>query len=251
MPLLLSGLSKRTPQHQAVALRVVTQALSSLQPAPGGSYSQVTVPGCSSPVNAVNLIPVDPVDRQLFLRHALKLLLYQRPSSGGRALIQTPLGLANAATAAMPAAAAAAAATADALRAQPGLSGADVAALEEKGVPHQEVLIKQKLGLLSLLAAAAAGMPGNAVAAAEAAAAAAATAGGSNAPAAAADATEGMDVDQPAAAAAARDGTNGSSSSTGVFLTSEELLLPLLAASCDPYEAVARSVVCCAVYVQC
>jgi hypothetical protein len=57
VPLLLSGLSRRSPQHQAVALRVITTALSALQPAAGGSYSQVTVPGCSSPVNAVNLLP--------------------------------------------------------------------------------------------------------------------------------------------------------------------------------------------------
>ena len=199
--------------------------------------------------NRLVVLPTESTDRQLFLSHCLKLLLYQRPSSGGRVQLQTSLGLANAAAA--PAAAAAAAATAaaaDALRAQPGLSGADVAALEEKGVPEQEQLIKQKLGVLSVLAAAAAGMPGNAVAAAAAAAATAAAAAGSNdgsnaaaaAAAAAASGDEGMDVDQPAAAAAGANGDSSSSSSTAQFLTSEELLLPLLAASCDPYEAVSR-----------
>lgn len=107
VPLLLSGISKRAPQHQAVALRVITQALSALQPAAGGSYSQVTVPGSTAPVKAVQLLPSDPADRQMFLTHALKLLLYQRPSSGGKGLVNTPLGLANAAAAAAGAAGAA------------------------------------------------------------------------------------------------------------------------------------------------
>jgi len=85
------------------------------------------VPGWSSPI-AGDLIPVKSADRQLFLRHALKLLLYQFASSGGRGTHPYPLGSESAMAAMLPPLrrpAAAVAATADALRAQPGLLRAD------------------------------------------------------------------------------------------------------------------------------
>eukprot|EP00878_Enallax_costatus_P020969 GHUV01022185.1.p1 GENE.GHUV01022185.1~~GHUV01022185.1.p1 ORF type:complete len:557 (+),score=262.61 GHUV01022185.1:128-1798(+) len=240
VPLLLDGLASRPPQHRAVALRVVTAALALLKPAPAGSYSEVvaaapaaTAAGSSSstvstPINAPSLLPAAAADRQLLLDHALKVLLYQRPSSGNRAPA-TPLGLANAA-------AVGGAPAAPAAPPPPGLSSADVAALEEKGVPAQDSLIQLKLGLLCLLGAAAAGVPGNAAAAAKAASSApAAVAVTRSEPGDNTAAAGSMEVDQQQPAAA-----GNSKALSGVFLTSEELLLPLLAASCDPYEAVAR-----------
>jgi hypothetical protein len=280
VPLLLSGISKRAQQHRAVALRVATAALSMLQQAPGGSYSQViakTISSSSSsskPVRAVSLLPPAAEDRAMLLSHALKVMLYQRPSSGSRAP-PTPLGLANAAAAAAGSNAPASAAAAAAVPPPAGLSTADVALLEEKGVSSQDQLVALKLGLLALLGGAAAGMPGNAPAvnaAAAAAAAAGATAAGvpSNAPAvsaasaaaagvavgngsgtgsgAAAGSSNGgasgggdgaaMDVDSQAGEGAAATAAAGVPSAG--YLSSEELLLVLLAASCDPYEAVAR-----------
>lgn len=234
MPLLLTGISTRPAQHKAVALRAVTAALSLLQPAPGGSYSQVVAAGSSTPINAVSLLPPAAADRAVLLSHALKLMLYQRPSSGSRAPA-TPLGLASAA-------AGLAAAAAPAAPPPAGLSAADVAALEEKGVPSQDVLIKQKLGLMAVLAGAAAGMPGNAAAKpgshASASAPTPAPLGGSS------TGNAEMEVDgqqpQPKGAAQAASAPPGD-----VCLSAEELLLVLLAASCDPYEAVARWAPCC------
>jgi hypothetical protein len=254
VPLLLNGLAARPSQQQAVALRVASTALSQLQAAAGGTYGQVKVPGSSSFLDALSLLPAAPVDRQLLLGQALKLMLYQRPSSATRPVVATPLGLASAAAAAAADPAAASAAAAAAGPPPAGLSAADVKMIQEKGVPTQEQLSKQKLGMLCLLAAAAAAMPGNAAAAA----------GGSSsssvplAHAAAAQDTMGTAVEQQqqqqqrqqsgtAVAAAAADCTaSGSSSGSSAngrasgYLTSEELLLPLLAASCDPYEAVSR-----------
>ncbi|KAF6252865.1 proteasome stabiliser ECM29 [Scenedesmus sp. NREL 46B-D3] len=252
VPLLLSGVARRPKQHRVVALRVATAALSHLQQAPGGSYSQVVAvtsttsssassSGSSSSssraVSAVSLLPTSPEDRALLLSHALKVMLYQRPSSGNMAP-PTPLGLANAAAANNAPAAALAAAPPP-----PGLSSADVALLEEKGVPSQEQLVKLKLGLLGLLGGAAAGMPGNASAAAAGAAGssraspsskAGASAGSSGAGAGSAAASMDVDTQQGQAAAVAAAGA------PAAYLSSEELLLVLLAASCDPYEAVAR-----------
>jgi hypothetical protein len=262
-----------------VALRVATAALSLLQQAPGGSYSQVVAvtakasntPGSSSssskPVSAVSLLPPSAEDRAVLLSYALKVMLYQRPSSGNKAP-PTPLGLAIAAAAAAAAASnAPAAAAAAAVPPPAGLSVADVALLEEKGVPSQEALVRLKLGLLALLAGAAAGMPGNASAAAASAAGATASskAGAPGAPAlgvpgnassaaAAAGATASSKggaaaggsgaADGGAAAAMEVDAQQGEGAEAvapaAVYLSSEELLLVLLAASCDPYEAVAR-----------
>jgi hypothetical protein len=272
VPLLLSGLSQRPSQQQAVVLRVVMTALSQLQPAPGGTYSQVTVPsprssagqgtgsGGSKPgvrvvISGPSLLPASAADRQAFLGHALKLLLYQRPSrTGGRATQHTPLGLAAAAAAAATGgagdvgaltAAAGLAGAGAAPPPPPGLSAADVALLEETGVPEQDALIKQKLGVLCLLAATAAGMPGNAAPAAAASGAGAAAgsraaAGDSAAPTAAAAQDAGadeMDVDDQQQQ---QQQTQTQARKQEVWLSSEELLLPLLAAACDPYEAVAR-----------
>uniref|UniRef100_A0A383W1Y8 Proteasome component Ecm29 N-terminal domain-containing protein n=1 Tax=Tetradesmus obliquus TaxID=3088 RepID=A0A383W1Y8_TETOB len=254
VPLLLSGISRRAQQHRAVALRVATAALSLLQQAPGGNYSQVIAvtdkssrssSSSSKPVAAVSLLPPAPEDRAVLLRHALKLMLYQRPSSGSRAA-PTPLGLANAAAAAAatgaPAAAQAAAAAAPP---PPGLSAADVLLLEEKGVPSQEQLVALKLGLLALLGGAAAGMPGNTAAAAATAANAAGSGGaaaGGKAGVSEGGAGAAMDVDSNAGGATAATATAAAAAAAAapVYLSSEELLLVLLAASCDPYEAVAR-----------
>ncbi|WIA23753.1 hypothetical protein OEZ85_000431 [Tetradesmus obliquus] len=67
------------------------------------SSSSSSSSSSSKPVAAVSLLPPAPEDRAVLRRHALKLMLYQRPSSGSRAA-PPPLGLANAAAAAAAAA---------------------------------------------------------------------------------------------------------------------------------------------------
>ena len=144
----------------------------------------------------------------------------------------------------------------------PGLSPADVALLQEKGVPSQDVLQRQKLGLLHLLAAAAdkntkqtptAASGGGGGGSTATTTTAAAGGGGGGGDAMEIDETKGkvqekeqeeeggrVGVGGNAGAVAAAGGGDGDGGGGGAVFSPEELLLPLLVASCDPFEAVAR-----------
>ncbi|KAG1660153.1 hypothetical protein FOA52_007810 [Chlamydomonas sp. UWO 241] len=171
---LLVGLSSRPPQHRAICLRLSISALEALAgtstsaalalPAAVSATATTADPGSSASAAhekareaALAKYPFlgVPADRDLFLEHVLKFLLYQPRSSVSKA--QTPLQAA-AAAAATPAAA-----TAAEEPACPGLSILDMKMLEEKGGTAPEVLPKRKAGLVGLLAAASAGLGANAV----------------------------------------------------------------------------------------
>ncbi len=124
-----------------------------------------------------------------------------------------------------------------------GLSAADVKLLEEKGAPAPDALAKQKLGLLNFLHAAATPAP--------ATSGPGALPGLLSRPSATAAPTAAAPTEKPDDAAAAEGGGGEGAgdamemeaaavAAVPVALTPAQLLLPLLAASCDANEAVAR-----------
>ncbi|GBF95386.1 hypothetical protein Rsub_07814 [Raphidocelis subcapitata] len=229
LPLLLDGISGRAAQHAAIAARCVTAALAALGPAADASASAVTAAasGVAGGPATAHLLPSAPADRARLLEHLTRLLLYQRPVTDKP---RTPLAAAAAATAA------AATSTAAAAAAQvppplppPGLSPADVAAFEEKGAPDAWELVRRKLGALQLIAGATAGSP-----------VLSSGAGAQGGPPAS---SAGPPAQEASTAGSDGDVANGEAQSSGAgtqLLTPSEVLIPLLAAACDPSEPVSR-----------
>lgn len=140
LPQLLLSLSARPASHQAICMRMVL-----------GAAEAHSCPAAPSPASAEQYTFMNvPQDRQLFLHHARQYLMYHpqlvlrnKPPAPGADVEMT-----DAAGAAQPAAGPPLAPPATC----PGLSAAQVKALEEKGVPSLEVVGRTKMGLLALLA---------------------------------------------------------------------------------------------------
>lgn len=248
VPLLLDGISQRPAQHVAIAMRIIRGALSLLEPVPGGGPTALRLRGVAPAAGAAStsetalarLLPTTRADLDTLLDAALVLLLYQRPSDGGRAA--TPL---SAATAAATAASRGGEGSVSVAGVRPprrppgGLSAADTTLLEVKGVPSQEELTAQKLGLLNALAAAAVAGAGTAGVATKVTASA--RQGAATAPVT--GATVATELSAPASGEMQLDTDESPSLDTdapAAVLAVDDLVPLLLAAASDPYDAVAR-----------